>query len=195
MILMKDIIREGHPTLTRVADKVAMPISDEDKQIAFSLFQYVINSQDDEIAQKYKLRPGVGIAAPQINVSKRMFAMHVHDVDGKLYSMIVVNPRITQRSEEIVYLNGGEGCLSVDRPTEGITPRHYSIKFEAFVYDVESNGFKLKRGSLKGYPATVFQHEFDHLDGIMFTTKMYPLIPGAQPLFDETDVEEENIAE
>ena len=128
MILMKDIIREGHPTLTRVANKVVMPISDEDKQIAFSLFQYVYNSQDEELSQKYKLRPGVGIAAPQINVSKRMFAMHVYDVDGKLYSMIVVNPRITQRSEEIVFLNGGEGCLSVDRPTEGITPRHQTIK-------------------------------------------------------------------
>lgn len=185
MILMKDIIREGHPTLTRVADKVAMPISDEDKQTAFSLFQYVINSQDDELAKKYNLRPGVGIAAPQINVSKRMFAMHVHDVDGKLYSMIVVNPRITQRSEEMVFLNGGEGCLSVDRPTEGLTPRHLSIKFEAFVYDVESNAFKLKRGALTGYPATVFQHEYDHLDGIMFTTKLYPEIPGAKPLFEE----------
>ena len=84
-------------------------------------------------------------------------------------------------------------CLSVDRPTEGITPRHQTIKFEAYVYDVETNLFKLKRGTLHGYPATVFQHEFDHLDGIMYTSKLYVDIPGAKPLFET--IEPEEIAE
>lgn len=185
MILMKDIIREGHPTLTKVAQPVKFPISVADRNKAFSLLQYVINSQDDEVAEKYGLRPGVGLAAPQINVSKRMFAMHVYDLDGTLYSMIVVNPKITRRSDEIVYLNGGEGCLSVDRPTEGLTPRHSFIHYEAYVYDITKNDFVLKNGVLSGYPATVFQHEYDHLDGIMYTTKLYLEIPNAKPLFDE----------
>jgi len=189
MILMKDIIREGHPTLTTVAKPVKMPVSDLDRKTAFSLLQYVINSQDDEISAKYGLRPGVGLAAPQINVSKRMFAMHVHDMDGTLYSMIVVNPKITSKSPEIVFLNGGEGCLSVDRETEGITPRHKSISYECYVYDLQQNDFVLRKGSLSGYPATVFQHEYDHLDGIMYTTKLYVDIPGAKPLFDELEIE------
>ena len=56
-----------------------------------------------------------------------------------------------------------------------------------------SNLFKLKRGTLHGYPATVFQHEFDHLDGIMYTSKLYVDIPGAKPLFET--IEPEEIAE
>ncbi|MDY0346332.1 MAG: peptide deformylase [Acholeplasma sp.] len=188
MILMKDIIREGHPTLTKVAQPVKMPVTLEDRNIAFSLLQYVMNSQDDEIAEKYGLRPGVGLAAPQINVSKRMFAMHVYDVDGELYSMIVVNPKITSRSSDMVFLNGGEGCLSVDRKTDGITPRHKSISFEAYIFDIKSNSFVLSHGTLSGYPATVFQHEYDHLDGIMYTTKLYVDIPNAKPLFEEEEL-------
>lgn len=193
MILMKDIIREGHPTLTKKAAPVKLPVSIADRNLGFSLLQYVINSQDDELAKKHGLRAGVGLAAPQINVSKRMFAMHVHDLDGKLYSMIVVNPVITHHSKEMTYIPGGEGCLSVDRETEGITPRYVSIRMKAYIYDLQSNDFVLREMDLDGYPATVFQHEYDHLDGIMYTTKLYPEIPSATPLFDLYDTEEDVI--
>jgi peptide deformylase len=193
MILMKDIIREGHPTLTKKAAPVKLPVSIADRNLGFSLLQYVINSQDDELAKKHGLRAGVGLAAPQINVSKRMFAMHVHDLDGKLYSMIVVNPVITHHSKEMTYIPGGEGCLSVDRETEGITPRYVSIRMKAYIYDLQSNDFVLREMDLDGYPATVFQHEYDHLDGIMYTTKLYPEIPGATPLFDLYETEEDEI--
>ncbi|MDY3195399.1 MAG: peptide deformylase [Paracholeplasma sp.] len=193
MILMKDIIREGHPTLTKKAAPVKLPVSIADRNLGFSLLQYVINSQDDELAKKHGLRAGVGLAAPQINVSKRMFAMHVHDLDGKLYSMIVVNPVITHHSKEMTYIPGGEGCLSVDRETEGITPRYVSIRMKAYIYDLQSNDFVLREMDLDGYPATVFQHEYDHLDGIMYTTKLYLEIPGATPLFDLYETEEDEI--
>ncbi len=193
MILMKDIIREGHPTLTKKAAPVKLPVSIADRNLGFSLLQYVINSQDDELAKKYGLRAGVGLAAPQINVSKRMFAMHVHDLDGKLYSMIVVNPVITHHSKEMTYIPGGEGCLSVDRETEGITPRYVSIRMKAYIYDLQSNDFVLREMDLDGYPATVFQHEYDHLDGIMYTTKLYLEVPGATPLFDLYETEEDEI--
>ena len=184
MILMKNIIREGHPTLTTKAAPVKMPISNKDRDIAFSLLQYVMNSQDETIAEKYELRPGVGLAAPQINVSKRIFAMHTQDLDGALYSMIVVNPKITKRSKELTYIPGGEGCLSVDRETEGLTPRNVSIEATAFIFDVKTNSFVEKEMTLSGYPAIVFQHEYDHLDGIMFTSKLYIEIPDAVPVFD-----------
>ena len=53
--------------------------SNEDKKILDQLLEYVKNSQDPEVATKYGLRPGIGLAAPQINVSKRMIAVHLTD--------------------------------------------------------------------------------------------------------------------
>ena len=163
MITMKDIIRDGHPTLRKVAEEVTLPPSEEDKKILMSLLEYVKNSQDPEIAEKYKLRPGVGIAAPQINVSKRMIAVHTVDESGKLYSYALFNPKIISHSVEKAYLTSGEGCLSVDEPIPGYVPRYARITVKA--YDLNGDEVKLK---LKGYPAIVFQHEIDHLNGIMF---------------------------
>ncbi|MCL6588018.1 MAG: peptide deformylase, partial [Anoxybacillus sp.] len=82
MITMKDIIKEGHPTLRKVAEPVSLPASAEDEAILRSLLEYVKMSQDQELAAKYGLRPGIGLAAPQINVSKRMIAVHVRDEKG-----------------------------------------------------------------------------------------------------------------
>lgn len=183
MILMKDIIREGHPTLTKKASEVTLPLSKEDLKTLVSLHEYVVNSQDDDLIQKYKLRPAVGIAAPQINISKRMFAVHVQDLDGNLYSLAVINPKITSKSFETTYLPGGEGCLSVDRATQGLTPRSAKITFEAHHLDLQTHKIIPITMDLDGYAAIVFQHEYDHLDGIMFTTKLYPKIPHAKPLF------------
>ncbi|RLQ95913.1 peptide deformylase [Falsibacillus albus] len=163
MITMKDIIREGHPTLRKVAEEVSMPPSQEDKEILLSLLEYIQNSQDPEISQKYGLRGGVGLAAPQINVSKRMLAVHTVDPSGTLYSYALFNPKIVSHSVEKAYLTSGEGCLSVDRAVPGYVPRYARITLKGF--DVDGNEVKLR---LKGYAAIVFQHEIDHLNGIMF---------------------------
>ena len=56
------------------------------------MIEFVINSQDPEMAEKYSLRPGIGLAAPQIGVSK-MIAVHVTDADGTLYSHALFNPK------------------------------------------------------------------------------------------------------
>lgn len=71
MLTMEDIIRDGHPTLREVAAEVPMPPSEEDKKVLNDLMDYVKNSQNPEIAAKYGLRAGIGLAAPQINVSKK----------------------------------------------------------------------------------------------------------------------------
>ena len=68
MLTMKDIIKDGHPTLRAEAQDVDFPLSDEDKQTLKSMREFLINSQDDEIAKKYGLRSGVGLAAPQMVV-------------------------------------------------------------------------------------------------------------------------------
>ena len=59
---MNDIIQDGHPTLREVAKEVPLPASEEDKKILHSLLEYVKNSQDPEIAAKYGLRSGIGLA-------------------------------------------------------------------------------------------------------------------------------------
>jgi peptide deformylase len=192
MILMKNIIREGHKTLETVAKEVKLPLSKADKKLLVDLLTYVKNSQDDLMVEKYGLRPAVGIAAPQVNVSKRMFACHVQDFDGTLYSYALVNPVMTKKSLELIYLPGGEGCLSVDRETEGITPRYQSVTFEALHYDEASDQLIPVKLELEGYIGIVFQHEFDHINGIMFTTKLFDTIPNAKPAFEFVNEDEED---
>lgn len=91
MLTMKDIIREGDPILREVAKEVELPASEEDKNTLREMLEYLKNSQDPEIAEKQQLRPGVGLAAPQIGISKRMFAIHVIDENDKLYSYGLIN--------------------------------------------------------------------------------------------------------
>lgn len=172
---MKDIIREGHPALRKRAEEVKFPLSEDEKKLAQDLLEYVINSQNDEMIEKYDLRPGVGIAAPQVNVSKRIFALHFDEESGENLSMIAINPKIVSHSVEQAYLSSGEGCLSVDRAIPGYVPRYARISIKAF--DVEGNEFKLR---LKGLPSIAFQHELDHLNGVMFFDHINPDNPFAE---------------
>ncbi|MGM0851718.1 MAG: peptide deformylase [Bacillota bacterium] len=172
MITMNDIIREGHPTLTMVAKEVAIPPSKEDQETLRSLLEYVVNSQNPETANKYGLRPGIGLAAPQINISKRMLAVNVTDNQGKLYSYALFNPKIISHSIEKAYLTSGEGCLSVDRNVPGFVPRYARVTVKG--WDVDGNEVKLR---LKGLLSIVFQHEIDHLNGIMFYEHINPNNP------------------
>ncbi|TFB14047.1 peptide deformylase [Filobacillus milosensis] len=163
MITMDDIVREGAPVLREKAEEVNLPASNDDNETLQEMLQFIKNSQDDEIAKKYNLRPGVGLAAPQIGISKRMLAVHFTDFNEKEYSMGLFNPRIVSHSVEKTYLQNGEGCLSVDRDVPGIVPRYARITIQATNLDGEQVKFRLK-----GYAAIVLQHEIDHLDGIMF---------------------------
>ncbi|MBT2678401.1 peptide deformylase [Bacillus sp. ISL-35] len=182
MLTMDDIVRDGHPALRKVAEEVSMPPSQEDKEILQSLIEYVINSQDPEIAQKHGLRPGIGLAAPQINVTKRMIAVHLTDEKDNLISYALFNPKIISHSVEQSYLAAGEGCLSVDESIPGYVPRYARITVRGI--DLEGNEVKIR---LKGLPAIVFQHEIDHLNGIMFYDHInkqdpYADIPNAVPV-------------
>lgn len=192
MLTMKNVIREGHPTLYKVAKDVHLPLSNADKKLLKDLLQYVINSQNDEIAERYELRPAVGIAAPQVNQSKRMFAVHVRDFDGTLYSYALVNPVLKAKSSDIIYVPGGEGCLSVDRETEGLTPRYGSVIFEALSYDIEKDELIPVELNLSGYVGIVFQHEFDHINGILYVSKLFPVLPHAKPAFEFVTEEDED---
>lgn len=184
MILMKDIIKEGNPNLHKISKPVLFPINKEDIELGKKLLRFVINSQNEEVAEKLELRPSVGIAAPQIDVLKRIFAINVVDFDDTLYSYIFINPEIVSHSNEVTFLPTGEGCLSVDRETTGLTPRFLNIKIKSYILNCNDDSIKQIEMELKGYPAIVFQHELDHLNGILFTQKLFNDLPNATPLFN-----------
>lgn len=172
LIDMDDIIREGNPTLRAVAADVTFPLSDEDIILGEKMMQFLKNSQDPVMAEKMGLRGGVGLAAPQLDISKRIIAVLVpnpEDEEGnppkEAYSLqeIMYNPKVVAHSVQDAALADGEGCLSVDRLVEGYVVRHSRVTVEYF----DKNGDKHKI-KLKGYNSIVVQHEIDHTNGIMF---------------------------
>ena len=169
--------KEGNQILKNISTKVNLPLTSEDLACLKSMYEYVIVSAVDELVEKFNIRPGVGIAAPQVGVNKRMFAVNFTDFldeKQKRYSYAFINPVITYKSKEMVYLPGGEGCLSVDRDTLGlVTPRHNKITLKSAIFDFNTNKIKNITLNLEGYPAIVIQHEYDHLDGTLYTDKMY----------------------
>ena len=81
MYLMKDIVRDGDPVLRQQAAKVTFPLSDEVKEATKNMMEYLIISQDEEENEKYGLRPGVGLAAPQVGISQQFSSILIPDED------------------------------------------------------------------------------------------------------------------
>lgn len=172
LINMNDIIREGNPTLRAVAEEVNFPLSDQEIILGEKMLQFLHNSQDPVMAEKMGLRGGVGLAAPQLDISKRIIAVLVpnpEDEEGnppaEAYALreIMYNPKVVSHSVQDAALGDGEGCLSVDREVPGYVVRHARVTVEYFTKDGEK-----KRIKLKGYNSIVVQHEIDHINGIMF---------------------------
>lgn len=101
---------------------------------------------------------GVGLAAPQIGVAKRIIV-----ISANVGPRAMINPKIRKKSllKEI----DEEGCLSVPG-VQGLVKRHKSIVVEAFAENGEKINF-----TAKGLLARIIQHEIDHLDGILFIDK------------------------
>ena len=181
LIDMDDIIREGNPTLRAVAEDVTFPLSDQEIILGEKMMQFLHHSQDPVMAEKLGLRGGVGLAAPQLDISKRIIAVLVpnpEDADGnppkEAYSLqeVMYNPKVVAHSVQDAALGDGEGCLSVDRNVPGYVVRHARVTVEYFTKDGEK-----KRIKLKGYNSIVVQHEIDHTNGIMFYDHINPNNP------------------
>lgn len=155
------------PILYEKAKEVEMPLSPEKRELILEMIEYLKASQDDKLAEKYHIRAGVGIAAPQIGISERFYAVYLK-TDDKVYEYGLVNPKIISTSFKKAYLENGEGCLSVPKDVEGYVYRYYKVTIQAF--DVVSNSEVTLR--LTGYPAIVFQHEYDHLDGVLYIDRI-----------------------
>lgn len=163
MITMKDIVREGNEILHQPTEEVMLPLSTEDKETLICMMNYLKNSQDLAISQKYHLRAGVGLSANQIGLNKRMFVAYFTDEKENQHEYTLINPKIISHSVSMIYLPPSEGCLSVDREIKGFVPRYERIKVKGVNLDGEEVVIKLS-----GYGSIVLQHEIDHLDGKMF---------------------------
>lgn len=177
MITMKDIVLEGHPALRKRAEKITFPLSEEHQLLAKEMLEFLHNSQDEEIAEQYGLRAGVGLAAPQLGKSIQMIALLIPGDEADptpLLNEVWINPRILRESVKKTCLREGEGCLSVDREVPGIVLRPQRITLKYQTVDGEEH-----TKTLTDYEAIVVQHEIDHLNGVMF----YDHINKSQPLY------------
>jgi len=163
MLRNKDIIDESDKRIRIVSKEVTFPLDNKTLQTIKDIKEMLRNSQIEELAKKYDLRPGMGLSAIQLGIAKRYFVVVYEYEEGKFEEYVVVNPKILSESEEKIYVEEGEGCLSVNRPIEGIVPRAARIKVEFF--DEKGNKQNLR---LREELAIVFQHEIDHLNGILF---------------------------
>lgn len=162
------VLDEKEKILRTVSKEVVFPISDEDKKLIYDSIKFLELSQDENISQKYNLRPGMGLAFIQMGIPKRIFVIANKDEDtGKFETHIIINPEIIAQSEELIYVGEGEGCLSVNRYVEGIVPRHarVTIKYN----DIDGNEKTIR---VREEIAVAFQHEIDHLNGILFVDRI-----------------------
>ncbi len=125
----------------------------------------------DDLIKTCDLSSGVGIAAPQVNEGLRVFILWSRTTKKrknipKLGPIAVINPKIVSASKRII--KSYEGCLSIPG-IRGLVPRHKSIDVEFTTRE----GEKL-RLTLEDFPARIFQHEYDHLNGIVFLDRTNP---------------------
>ena len=180
MPYVRPILTDDHPSLRRVARKV------DPDEIRDPLFQQLI---DDMFATMYEA-PGIGLAAPQIDVGKRVFVIDLrsddlrnddlrNDEEDGHGPLVFINPRFTIAEGEIESI---EGCLSVPGFIGDVT------RFERVVCaGLDRHGRKISVEAKGDLFARCLQHEMDHLDGILYVDKARNVRPAMT-------VEEEQIA-
>jgi len=162
MAILK-IARMGHPVLRRRAEEVEDPDTPENHYLVHNMIETMADAR------------GLGLAAPQVHVSKRVVIFHApadepnrapgESVEREL--TVLFNPIIEPMSDEKVF--GWEGCLSVP-DLRGKVPRHASIRYRGLTLD----GGTIER-TVHGMHARVVQHECDHLDGVLYPMQMTDL--------------------
>ena len=157
------IVKDSNPIMKQKSLPVSLPLSEEDKKTLDDMLEYLKLSQDDEYSKKHNIRPGIGMAAIQIGLLKRMFVIYYGEGED-LVQYQLVNPKIIEYSVRKCALRDGEGCLSVDGEHPGLSHRYYKIKMQA--YDALKNENIII--TARGFDAIVLQHEYDHLDGLFF---------------------------
>lgn len=166
------ILNEKERVLHQKSVDAVFPLKEEDKQLITDMITYLTMSQIDEEREKYDLRAGMGLSAVQVGVLKRIFVVVEELEKNKFRNYIVINPKVISHSEEEIFVGEGEGCLSVDRDVEGIVPRYARMTVEA--YDENGKPYQIR---VREDISIAFQHEIDHLNGILFVDKIDPKNP------------------
>ena len=157
MSRLLQIAQLGHPILRQRASEVPDPHSSEMQELVDDMLLTVVDAN------------GAGIAAPQIYISKRVFIVASNPSPRypnapEMEPTPVINPEIIWKSDEIY--NDWEGCLSIPR-VRGLVPRHKSIR----ITYTTRHGDHVEH-EYCDFVARVFQHEFDHLEGIVFFDRL-----------------------
>ncbi|MGA8534061.1 MAG: peptide deformylase [Candidatus Tumulicola sp.] len=164
MPYVREIVTDGHPVLRKVAKRV------DPKEIREPLFQQLI----DDMFETMYAAPGVGLAAPQVNVSKRCFVIDVRDDEHP--AAVVINPKIELAEEEVELT---EGCLSVPGMVGEI------VRFKRLaVSGLDRDGNRIRLEG-EGLFAQCLQHEIGHLDGELYVDKAR----NVRPAVTEEEVE------
>jgi peptide deformylase len=162
MAYVRTILTDEHPTLRRVAKKV------EREELRDPIFQQLI---EDMFETMYEA-PGIGLAAPQVDVSKRLVVIDVPEERGERGPLVLINPQFIETEGEV---DSVEGCLSVPGKIGDVK------RFERVVcaaLDRRGRKITLEGTGLFG---RCLQHELDHLDGILYTDKAQNIRPAATP--------------
>jgi peptide deformylase len=161
MPYLREIIHDGHPTLRKIAKKVRLD------ELRDPILQQLI---DDMLDTMYDA-PGIGLAAPQVNVSKRIFTIDLQDGKPEHGPFVVVNPKfeLTEGEEW-----RRDGCLSVPGYV-GETQRYTRVIVSGF----DRLGERIRLEG-EGLFAHCLQHEIDHLNGMLYVDKVRNLEPISQ---------------
>lgn len=172
MLRTSDILDEKDKRVRAKNVDCTLPLSDDEKKLINEMLEHLYLSQIEEEAKKYNLRPGMGLAGPQVGVNKNFFVICHEEKENVFKNYVLINPKLVSHSEELIYAGGGEGCLSVNRDVEGIIPRYARVTFEGY----DENGKKVRYRAREEL-AIAFQHEMDHLNGILFYDHIDPKNP------------------
>lgn len=157
------LVKDSNPIMRKRSQPVELPLKKEDKDLLDAMLLYLKKSQDEKYAEKHNIKEGIGMAAIQTGVLKRMFVVYFDHGDEHVEYQLV-NPRIVESSIKKVALENGEGCLSVDDVHPGLVHRCYRIRMQAFDALTNQN----VEIDAKGFKAVVLQHEYDHLNGMFY---------------------------
>jgi len=171
------IVKDKVKSLRLPSTEVALPLENRFKKILDSMLEYLKNTQKPEWREHHpSAREGVGLAAPQIGLNKRMLVIsYLAGTEEKpvLIEYELVNPVIVEESVKLSFLEAGEGCLSVDESHPGKVYRHLKVKVKAYNALLGQNVVI----EAVGFDAIVLQHEIDHLNGILFYDRIDKINP------------------
>ena len=150
--MILDIVTYPDPRLKEVCKPIT-EVTDEIRQLAADMLETMY------------VAPGVGLAAPQVGRNIRMLVMDPAMKDEEKQPRVLINPELTLSGEEVI--SEQEGCLSVPMNYRADVHRMSNVHLRAM--DLDGN---IIEEDLEECPAIIMQHEYDHLDGILFIDKI-----------------------